>query len=145
MRSRRSRGPLALATASNDVEGEVIGAVADGVESELKAGFVALDGHLFRSLAGSMVMMPLKSMASSEYGASHGGGARAESAVGDHFQSAGFEPRVGGAAFTAQILQIFERAVKCSHSVMRTVSFPSSFRGRGRRENLPNRNCPERK
>ena len=36
-------GPLALATASKAIESDGVGAVADGVEVELEAGFVAVD------------------------------------------------------------------------------------------------------
>jgi len=39
-------GAVSFGDGFQDVEGDAIGAVADGVEGQLKAGFVALDGHL---------------------------------------------------------------------------------------------------
>src|SRR5258708_5647540 len=90
-----------------DIEGDTVGAVADGVEVELESGLVALDGQRFQFVglhdqnAGAFGVVGIR--------LEHGRGAGAESTVGDHFQSAGFEPRVGGATFSALVLQVVER------------------------------------
>src|SRR5216684_1594773 len=78
-----------------NVERDAVCAVADGVEVKLKSGLVALDGQRFEFVglhnqdSGGLGVVGI--------GLKHGGGAGTESAVGDHFKSASFEPRVGGA------------------------------------------------
>ena len=100
-------GAVGFGDGFEDIEGDAIGAVADGVEGELEASFVALDGHLAKFIgihdedarSGGVVGVRRE----------HSCGTRAESTVGDHFQGARFKPRIGDAALTAQILQIAQR------------------------------------
>src|SRR6202522_1413174 len=88
------------------VEGDVIGAVADGVKGELEAVTVALDGEGFQLVgryahdAGGVRVVGIRG--------EHRGGASAERAVENFFQRAGFEPGVGAAAIPPHLLQARE-------------------------------------
>src|SRR6266852_653301 len=93
-----------------NVETDAVGAVADGVEVELESGLVAFDGQRFQ-------LVGLHNQNSSGLGVvgiglEHGGGAGTESTVGDHFESAGLEPRISGAAIGALVFQVVERLGK---------------------------------
>ena len=88
------------------IEGDVIGAVADGVKGELEGVTVALDGEGFQFVgryahdAGGVGVVGIRG--------EHRGGASAERAVENFFQRAGFEPGVGGAALPPHLLQARE-------------------------------------
>ena len=88
------------------IEGDGVGAIADSVEVELEAGLIALDRHLFQLGGIDGHDAACRWIVGIRRG--HRGGARAESAIGNHFQCAGLEPRIGCAAFAAHVLQIFE-------------------------------------
>src|SRR5216683_5406314 len=90
-----------------DIEGDAVGAVADGVEVELESSFVAFDGERFQLIG--LHDQDAADLGIIGIGLEHGGGARTERAVGDHFESAGLEPRVGGAPIGALVFQVMER------------------------------------
>jgi hypothetical protein len=98
---------IGFADCFEDVEGDTIGTVADSMKIKLKPGFIALDSHLAEFVglhdedAADGRIVGVRS--------EHDGSARAERAIGDHFQRAGFEPGITGAALSAHIQKVVER------------------------------------
>jgi len=89
------------------IQRDAVGAVADGVQGDLEAGFVALDHHFLQLLRLDAQDAAIRRVVS--IGRKQGRGARPERAIGDRFQRPGFQPGIGSSAVAPHLLKPIER------------------------------------